>query len=58
MTQADEAELRMREAQAASFAAKYRELLQWAQFAKLLEQDTSVEVIADAASDLARTGHY
>jgi len=58
LTQADQAELRMREAQAATYATDYRELLQWAQLSKLLEQDTAVEVLADAASDLARTGRY
>lgn len=58
LTQADQAELRMREAQASAYAAKYRELLQWAQLSKLLEQDTAVEVLADSAGDLARTGRY
>jgi hypothetical protein len=57
-TEADSAELRMREAQASAYAAKYRELLQWAQLAKLLEQDTAVEVLAETAGDLARTGLY
>jgi len=58
LTEADRATIRMQKAQSESYSAQFRELMHWVQFAKILEQDTAVEVVADSAADLARTGQY